>query len=189
MQKHLLKTIEEVKGGNKAAFSSLIEAFQHKAFGLAYKILGDEEEAKDVVQDSFIRMWEKIYTYNPNEKFTNWMYKIVSNRAIDRFRAVKRRPSVAFSDQVMARLQKETALNDTLLENKELGEMIILLTGELPVKQKLVFTLRDLQGLSSGEVKAVTGLSETHIKSNLHHARKSIRQKLITILGYENILR
>ncbi|MCK5079554.1 MAG: sigma-70 family RNA polymerase sigma factor, partial [Bacteroidales bacterium] len=89
------KIIQKIQKGDKNAFRMLVEKYQQTAFRLAFRMLGDEDEARDVVQDSFIRIWEKFNTYNDKEKFTSWMYRIVSNRAIDSIRALNRRPVIS----------------------------------------------------------------------------------------------
>lgn len=185
MQSVLQKIIQQIKKGDKAAFRQLVEHYQQAAFNLAFRMLGEEEEAKDVVQDSFIRIWEKIDTYNSKEKFTSWMYKIVNNRAIDSLRTRKRRPVISFEKLVPDTIGAEEIGGDILLENREAGELIRVITNDLPEKQKVIFTLRDLQGLSPQEVQDITGMPETAIKSNLYHARITIREKLLAILTFE----
>ena len=166
----------------------LVEHYQQTAYRLAFRMLGDEDEARDVVQDSFIRIWEKIKTYNEKEKFTNWMYRIVSNRAIDSIRAMKRRPVISIEKLIPDTLGTGENGIDVALENREAGELIKAFTRGLPEKQQLVFSLRDLQGLSPQEVQDISGMTETAIKSNLYHARKTIREKLTAILTFERKL-
>jgi len=163
----------------------LVEKYQQTAFRLAFRMLGDEDEARDVVQDSFIRIWEKFNTYNDNEKFTSWMYRIVSNRAIDSLRASGRRPIISLGQLIPETLGTGESGPDILLENREAGELIRSITTGLPEKQQLVFSLRDLQGLSPQEVQDISGMTENVIKSNLYHARKTIRDRLTAILTFE----
>lgn len=186
MPDNLQDIIKKIKGGDKASFRLLINRFQHKAYGLAFRILGDEEAAKDVVQESFIRIWENIHHYKPNEKFTNWMYKIISNRSIDQIRSKRRKTMQSFDDNLTVKVLESDHLNDVKLEYKELGQIIGLLSGSLPERQRLVFSLRDLEGLNVEETMAITGQTASQIKSNLHHARKAIREKLNVILNFES---
>ncbi len=185
MQTVLQEIIQKIQKGDKNAFRVLVEKYQQQAFNLAFRMLGDEDEARDVVQDSFIRIWEKFNTYNDKEKFTSWMYKIVSNRAIDSIRALKRRPVISLEKLIPDTLRAEESGVDIILENREAGELIRAITRELPEKQQLVFSLRDLQGFSSQEVQNISGMAETAIKSNLYHARKTIREKLTATLTFE----
>jgi RNA polymerase sigma-70 factor (ECF subfamily) len=181
----LQKIIQQIQKGDKDAFRKLVEKYQQTAFRLAFRMLGDEDEARDVVQDSFIRIWEKFNTYNEKEKFTSWMYRIVSNRAIDSLRAISRRPVISLEKLIPESLETGESGIDILMENREVGELIRSITNGLPEKQQLVFSLRDLQGLSTKEVQDISGMTETVIKSNLYHARKTIREKLTAIMKFE----
>lgn len=179
------KIIHKIQKGDKEAFRVLVDKYQQDAFRLAFRMLGDEDEARDVVQDSFIKIWEKFDTYNEKEKFTNWMYRIVTNTTIDSIRAQKRRPVISLEKLIPETLGSGESGLDVMLENREAGELIRSISSGLSEKQQLVFSLRDLQGLSQNEVREISGISETSIKSNLYHARKAIREKLTTILAYE----
>ncbi len=184
----LQEIIKQIQKGDKNAFRLLVKKYQQTAFRLAFRMLGDEDEARDVVQDSFIRIWEKIDTYNENEKFTSWMYRIVSNRAIDSLRAIKRRSGISLEKLHPGKLETGESGADIILENQEAGELIRFISCGLPEKQQLVFSLRDLQEFSSQEVQEITGMTEDAIKSNLYHARKAVRDRLAPILSFERKL-
>ena len=168
-----------------AAFEQLVRKYQPYAFSLAMKFLCDEAEASDVVQDSFLRVWKNIDRYDPNQKFTTWLYKIVANLCVDRLRALKRSRSIFLSrdrDPVMEDLPDERDW-ETMRSHEQLADIIRTLSGQLSRKQRLVFTLRDLQDLTVAEVAEITGLSIGSIKTNLHYARKSIRDVLVRHYG------
>lgn len=185
MQKNLQEIIGRVISGDQEAFREVVEHYQHQAFSLAFRILGDEEEAKDAVQDGFIKLWQHVEKYNPDNKFSSWMYKIMANSAIDRIRKIRRLQEVsleAFSDKFEKICAGEP---DVTMDNKEIARMIGMLADGLPRKQRLVFILRDIQGMDSAEVQNILGLSENNVKSNLHHARKLIREKIDRIFLLE----
>lgn len=167
------------------AFELLVRKYQPYAFSLAMKFLCDEAEASDVVQESFLRVWNNIDRYDPNQKFTTWLYKIVSNICVDRFRSLKRSRSIFLSrdrDPVMEDLPDERDW-ETLRSHEQLADIIRTLSNRLSRTQKLVFTLRDLQDLTVEEVVEITGLSTGSVKTNLHYARKSIRDLLVRHYG------
>ena len=167
------------------AFEQLVRNYQPYAFSLAMKFLCDEAEASDVVQDSFLRVWQNIDRYDPKRKFTTWIYKIVVNLCVDRFRALKRSRSVFLSrdrDLVMENLPDERDW-ETMRSHEQLADIIRTLSGRLSPKQRIVFTLRDLQDLTVEEVVEITGLSTGSVKTNLHYARKSIRDVLVRHYG------
>jgi RNA polymerase sigma-70 factor (ECF subfamily) len=168
-----------------AAFESLVRKYQPYAFSLAMKFLCDEVEASDVVQDSFLRVWKNIDRYDPHRKFTTWLYKIVANGCVDRFRSLKRSRSLFLSkdrDPVMDDLPDERDW-ETIRSYEQLAEIIRSLSRQLSRTQRLVFTLRDLQDLTVDEVVEITGLSVGSVKTNLHYARKSIREVLVRHYG------
>jgi len=177
--------IKQVKLGDHLAFKILVEKYQLYAYKLAFRILCDDEEAKDVVQDSFIKIWKKINSFDHSYKFTTWMYKIVTLTAIDRYRAIKKSSKVHLDE---VNLSLDTISGHNLLidvENRQLGETIKYLAENLPEKQRLVFILRDLQGMDSIEVQDILDMTATMVKSNLYNARKALKQKLINIIAYE----
>ena len=188
MQLEIEKLIEQIKRGNLKAFKNLVEQNQKYAFQLAFRILCEEEEAKDVVQESFIKIWKNIENYNSKVKFKSWMYKIVTNSAIDRLRAIKKVNIVKIED-VSEKLEKMNYSGlEVQLDNQEAGNLIRKISDRLPEKQRIVFILRDLQGFESIEVENILGLDETSVKSNLYHARKAVKTQLIKILNYEGRL-
>lgn len=167
------------------AFELLVRKYQPYAFSLAMRFLCDEAEASDVVQDSFVRVWKNIDRYDPRQKFATWLYKIVVNGCVDRFRSLKRRRSLFLSgsrDPVMEDLPDERDW-ESIRSYEQLAEIIRSLSCQLSRTQQLVFTLRDLQDLTVEEVVEITGLSIGSVKTNLHYARKAIRDVLVRHYG------
>jgi RNA polymerase sigma-70 factor (ECF subfamily) len=175
----LQEIIEKVKKGDQAAFRKLVEAYQQQAFSMAFRILCDEEEARDIIQESFIKIWQKIDTYNMTMNFSGWLNKIVANSAIDRMRQIRKHNMVDVDKAIVKIDQLNHAITQTELDNKETANLIRWLAEGLPEKQKLVFILRDLEGIDSPDVMNILKMSETSVKSNLYHARIAIREKLI----------
>jgi RNA polymerase sigma-70 factor (ECF subfamily) len=168
--------------GDLKAFRKLVTMYQQPAYRLAFKILGDEEEAKDAVQESFIKIWKKISSFDPAREFVPWMYRIIVNTSNDRLRIIHRHTMVPL-DQVSQKLEAVLQSDSkTVAENHETAVIIKGLTGMLPEKQRLVFILRDIEGMTSEEVELITEMNETSVKSNLYHARKSVRERLLKIL-------
>jgi len=175
----LQEIIERIKKGDQAAFRSIVEEYRQQAFSMAFRITCDEEDARDVVQDSFIKIWQKIETYDMTQKFSTWLYKIVANSAIDRMRQIKRHNLVKIENVMSTIDHINLDITQKEDDNKETARLIMWLAEGLPEKQKIVFILRDLQGVDSSEVQQILNMSETSVKSNLYHARIAIREKLL----------
>ena len=175
-----LDIILKAKKGDLGAFDRLVRQYQSYVFSLAVRFLCDDDEAQDIVQESFVRVWKHFDRYDPAQKFTTWLYRIATNLCLDRLRAAKRKNLIFSSDKLESEIQTVPDKRDLeqIHSNKELVAIIKKLSGQLPEKQQLVFTLRDLQDLSVEEVVEITGLSRESVKTNLHYARRRIRRVL-----------
>lgn len=174
------RLIARCRKGESLAFRELVERYQGYAFSLAFRILWDEDDARETVQESFVRVWKHLAVYDGRSRFTTWLYSIVTHLAQDRLKANMRR------ERIFTRLtganddigDTRVADPDTRLENKELAERITALAGGLPPVQRMVFALRDLQDLSIAEVADHLRMSTGAVKANLCLARARIRRSM-----------
>lgn len=168
--------------GDEKAFALLIAEFQPLVFRLAFRLLCDEGKARDATQETFIKVWLSLKTYQHTAgRFSTWLYKITSNACYDRLRSLRHSP---LDNAVVSSYPIDILVEDNIessLANRQLKELILQYTNELSPQQRLVFTLRDVEELEVAEVQAITGLSPEQIKSALHLARKNIRHKLTQI--------
>jgi RNA polymerase sigma-70 factor (ECF subfamily) len=174
--------IVQSQQGDAAAFGRLVRAHYAYAYALAFRLVCDEDEARDVVQEAFVRVWQHLDRFDPATRFTTWLYRIVSNLALDALRSRKRRAFIS------ARIGEESDPPDSttpelLATNRDIGRAIARVAGDLPETQRLVFTLRDVQDLSIEEVCEITGLSSESVRSNLHYARRKLRERLESDYG------
>lgn len=176
-EENLIAILKEVELGNLSAFGVVVKNYQHYAFSVAFRCLSNEEDAKDVVQESFIKIWKNIGSFNGKVKFTTWMYKIVINLCYDKLRMRKR--AVERCEELNEEIMESCENLEKLYVNKEQAEIIKYISDRLPKKQRFVFVLRDLEGLAAEEVSQVLDISIQSVKTNLSLARKEIRTRLI----------
>ncbi|MDR1896517.1 MAG: sigma-70 family RNA polymerase sigma factor [Prevotellaceae bacterium] len=171
------------KHGDTKTFGMLVTEFQPLVFRLAFRLLCNDDDAKDMVQEVFVRAWLQLDRYNPQYRFSTWIYKITANMCCDRLRSAKRaRESTGIPSALSERENIASTENtESSVINSELKELILYFTDRLTPKQKTVFILKDVEGLETEEIEKITGLSAGQIKSNLHLARKYIRNKINSI--------
>ena len=170
--------------GDKEAFRWVVQTYQQLVFSLSVKMLLDEEEAKDIVQETFIRVWLNISSYDTRHPFATWLYTIATRLCLDRLKA-KNKLSIISKPEDESLLQRFATDADTsqIIENREWVAIVRTLAEELSTTQRLVFTLCHFEELTSEEVEQITGLDAKQVKSNLYVARQTIRKRL-KALGY-----
>ena len=175
--------IKRCQRGDKEAFRWLVQTYQRLVFSLSLKMLCDEEEAKDIVQETFIRVWQNIGSYDPERPFVTWLYTIASRLCLDRLKGMKRLLPLPEDESLLRRFATNID-SSQIIENREWMAVVRMLAEGLSTKQRLVFTLCHLEELSSEEVEEITGMDAKQVKSNLYVARQTIRKQL-KALGYE----
>lgn len=176
-QSTLNNLIELSMQNDDKAFRQIVENYQSMIYSLAFRLLCNEEEAKDTVQETFIRVWINLARYQTDKTFSTWLYKIATNLCLDKLKSSKRFYQNGNIDETLNNLIASENVEQTII-NSELGNIIHRLTNELTPKQKVVFTLSYLEELGVDEIVQITGMTPGKIKSNLFLARQSIRIKL-----------
>lgn len=174
-----LELIEECKKGNLQNFRKLIGISSPFAFSVAFRMLGDEDLAKDVVQETMITIWSKLNKIKSAESYKTWLYRIVVNKCYDEMRRKKKIMEDRADDKTWASISNHISdENPSELENRETAMIINLMTRKLSPRQKSVFVLSDLEEMTPKEISEITGMSKRNIKANLHYARKNIGEMI-----------
>ena len=177
-QEKTLELVDRSQRKDTAAFAQLVTEFQPMVFRLAFRLLCDEDEARDITQETFVKVWLSLKTYNRKNRFSTWLYKITCNTCYDRLRSLHHSPLDNEADySVSANISSDDNV-ELAVVNKQLRELILRYTAELSPRQRLIFTLRDIEELDVPEVQIITGLSAGIIKTTLYLARKNIRNKM-----------
>ena len=174
-----IKLIEECRDGNFNNFRKLVELTSPFAYSVAFRMLGNEDQAKDVVQETMVTIWQKLKKIKTSQVYKTWIYRIVVNKCYDEMRKRKRNPEFVADEQTWGVISNMISEGPSIaLENSEISKIISILTERLSTKQKAVFVLSDLEGMSNDEISEITGISKSAVKANLYHARKSISEKV-----------
>jgi RNA polymerase sigma-70 factor (ECF subfamily) len=180
--------IENCKAGDQKAFAEIVLHRQKKVFNIAYRMLGNLEEAKDLTQEVFISVFESIKDLKEEIKFDAWLTQITLNHCRNRWKYLKRRhyfnsdsleDPIETEDGNMPKAIYDPSDNpETLYEKKMIQELIQRGLLKLKDDQRELLVLRDLQGFSYEEMGELLGLPEGTIKSKLHRARMDLKAVL-----------
>jgi RNA polymerase sigma-70 factor, ECF subfamily len=170
--------IEQAKGGDHHAFRKIVEAHQGFAYAVAFRFVGNRNEAEDITQETFIKLWKNIEKYKPEVKLTTWLYKIIMNLCLDLLKSAQRKRQRKTEDVESNVFIVDQASQEQRSDNLEMLSVIVELAKKLAPKQQTVFVLRDLEGLSVEEVLEITRMDQGQIKSTLYYARLKIREGL-----------
>jgi RNA polymerase sigma-70 factor (ECF subfamily) len=155
--------------GDEEAFAGLVERYKRRAYWVAYNLVNDEDEAKDVSQEAFIRVFRSIGRFDLRYKFYTWLYQIVTNLAIDALRKRQGAKKVSIDDVGDVRANELTAHDR--VERAELKERVAQVLETLPPMYRTVITLREIEGLSSKEIAEIVGSKHATVRWRLHQAR------------------
>jgi len=175
--------ILDCQGDDQYAFRTLVERYQATAFRFAFRLTCNTPEAEDLCQEAFIRVWNYRLKLKLDARFSTLLYTIVGRLWIDENRSRKKRLFSRNIETLTDNLISDEPSPESMSVNQDLADRIHRLSHKLPPKQRLVFTLRDLEDLSVAEVVQITGISTGGVKTNLSLARKKLRQQLQEMTG------
>ena len=170
--------------GDEGAFRDLMERYKRRAYGVARGIVGDPDEAQDVVQDAFVKAYYRLKDFRFGSNFFTWFYRLLVNQAIDRWRKTSRSPTVPFDEAwVSGETSDPEAMvypktPEELAENRQLSEGLTRAIAALPEYHRTVILLREVEGLSYEEIARILDCSVGTVMSRLHYARAKLKEAL-----------
>ena len=190
-----LNLVKRVRNGEKAAFRELVERYQRKVFSIAFGMVNNREDAMDLSQDAFLKVYHNLDRFEGSSSFYTWLYRIVVNVCIDHIRRTGKRIQVDYDDAILrdVAVDGEDRIRPSILGidpvkahgRKELLGEIRRALDELSPIHKEAIVLRELEGLSYQEMAEVMGVSKGTVMSRLHHARKNLQALLHEYVGGE----
>lgn len=188
-QTTIAQLIQDAGKGNKQAFETIVHQYSSFVYRVSYRIVMDKEEAQDIVQETFIRLWKNLEKFNSEKKFTTWLYKITTNLCLDYLKSKKRKQQDGYK---LNTNHHEITNNEYSLENKIMATDLIIIMQKLSQKltpiQKVVFTLYFIEDRSLDEIAIITGYKKGNIKSNIYYSKKNMHEMLMRYNGNKNIV-
>lgn len=178
--------VAAAKGGDLSAFEELVRASQAEVYTLAYRLTGNEEDARDVTQEAYLRAFRSLKRFRGDARFSTWMHRITTNCAITFLaKRTKGRHEELSSDESLADERPESS-PETMAEAEFMRDRLTDALSELPPRLRAVVVLRDVYDLPHEAIAAELGISQEAAKVRLHRARRKLRERLFPMPGEEN---
>jgi RNA polymerase sigma-70 factor (ECF subfamily) len=178
--------IDKARGGDASSFSALVELYQERAIHTANSFLGNFEDARDIAQEAFVKAYENLDSFKRESKFYTWFYRILLNHCKDFLRKKKLRRTFSFFFSTVEEEDLDPMANvpdggrtpGEVMADRELGSALNGALEKLPVRQKIVFVLRYLEGLSLEDISESLSITVGAVKAHLWQAGQKMRTLL-----------
>lgn len=196
----LIESFRKTK--DSSHFKSLVRRYQNRIYNAAYRVLGNTEEAEEVVQETYIKVHQNLPSFRQQSSFGAWIFRIAHNCCVDMMRAKQRRGGfhvLAFDPQaagdgeesdttrVVSQIADDTPCPAEQVDLTEQSEVIQSSLAELPESQRMVLVLHDIEGFSYQEIAEIVGANLGTVRSRLHYGRLKLRQLLEPYFASHNI--
>ena len=182
------RLIQKAKKGDKVAFGKLVEQYRQKLLYVAYDLVGDYDDAKDLAQETFLRAFIKLSQFEERSKFSTWLYRVLYNLAIDSHRKKKRNPKVSLEEKFKEVTDGEKKLPTSAilkpgedLEREEIARYLDGALEKLTLNQRIAVVMRYYHQKSSKEIAAVMGCAESTVRIHIFRALAHMKKELTEI--------
>lgn len=178
--------INKAQSGDKIALAELVRNYEKTVYNFAFKICRDPEKAENTMQETFLSMIKSLHQFDGKSKLSTWLYRIVMNHCLMDLR--KKKHNFISLDDDESDIPEDKLIPDwsnvpsDVAENAELKRILDEAISKLPLDYRVVFVLRDVNGLSTEETAGIAELSVPAVKSRLHRARAFLRNELSKVL-------
>jgi RNA polymerase sigma-70 factor (ECF subfamily) len=168
------------RGGDPLCFETLVTRKTPAVVSLARRIVGNAEDARDVAQMVFLRVWAEIRRYDERYSLNTWLYRIATNLAIDFLRSSRSREKAHGATLHLVREREESTSSSATrtAEEGELARLFEQVSGNLSEKQKAVFVLKEMQDCDTSEIAQILGCGESTVRNHLFNARRVLRREI-----------
>ncbi|HEX9911946.1 MAG TPA: sigma-70 family RNA polymerase sigma factor [candidate division Zixibacteria bacterium] len=177
-EQELLDIIKKAQQGDQEAFQKIVQKYKAQVAGIAYRMIGDYEDAKDISQMVFVKIYQNLNRFDTSKKLSTWLYRITINASIDFIRKF-RKHKFEVLDNIIGQLKEKKNDVEKVYQRGLVRLAINDALNGLNPKQRSVFVLRDIEGLDIKEVAQITGMPQATVRWYLHRARAKLRDELI----------
>jgi len=181
--------VAEARRGDLLAFEALVARKTPAVLAVARRVVGNPEDARDVAQMVFLRVWEQLDRYDATWSFNTWLYRIATNLAIDFLRSSRSRERAHGATLHLVRQREESTSLETTraAEDGELERLFDRVSHRLSAKQKAAFVLREMEDRDTKEIAEILNCGESTVRNHLFNARRILRREIARL--YPGLLR
>ena len=177
--------LHKAKAGDIGAFEELIDAYQKKVFNLAFRIIGNYDDAADLAQETFVRIFKAISKFKEESSFSTWIYRITTNVCLDEIRKRKNKKILSLDEDIhmddgdmKRQVESDEIGPEQNAEREEVRKIVNDAINMLPEDQRVVITLRDIDGMSYEEISETLKCPGGTVKSRINRARVALKNIL-----------
>ena len=176
--------LKQAATGDSAAFEKLVLKYQSQVYNFCFRIMGNSEDAADMTQETFLKVWRNSDSFHGDSSFATWLFRLASNTCLDQLRSMKRKPTLPLTLTDQEGEEQSLEVPDTApspeesLVKKEERELLQAAMSALDAEQRQLLTLRVVNDMSYTEIAQALSLKEGTVKSRLARARENLRKKL-----------
>ena len=179
----------QARGGDMVSFEVLVSRKTPVVVSLARRIVGNAEDARDVAQMVFLRVWKEIHRYDERYSVNTWLYRIATNLSIDFLRSSRSRERAHGATLHLVREREESTAGGATrtAEDRDLARLFEAVSGRLSEKQKAAFVLREMEDCDTRDIAEILGCGESTVRNHLFNARRILRKEIARL--YPEFLR
>ena len=180
--------LDAFRGGDARAFERLVLKYQDRIFNLAYRLLNHREEAQELTQEIFLKVYRQVGSFRGDSLFSTWLFQVASNHCKNRLKYLQRRrqhlhdsldaPIETEEGQVERAIPDFSRIPEDEVARAQIQKLVSDQIATLPEDYRMVIVLRDIQGLSYEEIAQILHTAEGTVKSRLHRARLELKERL-----------
>lgn len=177
--------IDQAKKGDQAAFKEIVDKWQNMVYNTVLGIVQNAEDAEDITQEVFVKVFQSINQFKGESKLSTWIYRIAITKSLDHEKSKKRKKRFGYVKSLSPGSEDETAIDPpdfnhpgVTLDKKEQAAVLFKAINELPENQRVAFTLHKTEGLSYAEISEIMEVSVSAVESLMHRARANLRKIL-----------
>ncbi|MCJ8164045.1 RNA polymerase sigma-70 factor [Pontibacter sp. E15-1] len=178
----LVSTIEALKAGDVSAFENLYRLFEPKLYAFALRLVRNREDAEEIVQEVFLKVWEGRHLLEPDQNVDGYLFSIAKHLVYNKAR--RKAYEFAFAQYIAVAGERTGCFTEQAVEFKDLTKLLEDAYDALPPVRRQVFVMSRVEGKSNSEIAQLLNTSNSNIENHLHKALKAIRQKF---KGYEMV--